>query len=308
MSPVCRNCNSSAIIRIENGGVVSPFFAYRVWGIRSIGHDPMARKERVINALSLGLLETTMSKASMYADTVICKDCSFYSVWQEIPDDALAGLYRDYRSDTYNRDRDFYEPGFTQKVGIFVGKSGEASNRVAALEGYFKGLQAVGRFRRENIKNALDWGGADGRFLPDLGARCEKYVLEVSDTVPIKGVSRLDELDESQRFDYIQVAHVLEHLSNPHKFLAGPISHLSERGYLYLEVPLEVTPATLVEDVIAKKINLCIHEHLNKYTEKSLCGLADSHNLRILDVATEDVDFFWYKGTVVRLLAQKDEL
>ena len=78
----------------------------------------------------------------------------------------------------------------------------------------------------------MDWGGADGRFLPKFKKKCDKSVYEVSSIKPVKGVARKQALTDSDDYDHIQIAHVMELISNPFEFLKEPLKHLKNEGYL----------------------------------------------------------------------------
>lgn len=249
---------------------------------------------------------TDRCQTAIIMDGVICEECGFLSTWIEIPEVCLGGLYKDYRSPTYNQERGYFEPGYVENIAKHIGGPSEALNRVAALDDYFQRLQLKGLFSQESILLALDWGGADGRFMPTLNKTTKKFVYEISDKPSIDNVIKKTELCNDDRFDIIVVAHVLEHVSNPNDFLGTAVNHIADGGYLYLEVPLEVkNPETIVEDAKSGRVPYEVHEHINKYTLKSLQYLALSHGLKIIDLTTEEIDFGWTKASVIRLLAHK---
>jgi hypothetical protein len=302
---LCRNCGSANINKYHNGAIVFQFFAARVWGVSSVQLNKESRKVRLLNFLTFGLSNYVARMSRIHMDSYLCDTCSFYSTWNEIPECSLSALYKDYRSDSYNNEREKYEPGYTKNIAQFIGGLEESESRNYALNEYLSKIGMHTSFKVKEIRKALDWGGADGRFLPDFSSNCDRNVFEISSISPIKGVARIAKLNEDMRFDYIQLAHVLEHMSNPLRFMNEVVKHLSDDGYLYLEVPLEVNQNTFQKDIKARKILLYVHEHINKYTEKSLAGLAKSINLEVIDVCIAIVDLKWAKIKIIRLLAKK---
>ena len=204
------------------------------------------------------------------------------------------------------QERDTFEPDYIKNYGENVGNQNEALIRVKSLDSYFKDLEGTSEFDIKNVKSAMDWGGADGRFLPSLSKNCEKYVYEVSSIEPLQGITRKQVLTDFDNYDYIQIAHVMEHVSNPFEFLKDPLKHLAKDGYLYVEVPLEIErPESIIEDAISGKIYLRVHEHINKYTANSLKKLVLAHGLSVVNIATDDIDYKYCKMKAIRLLARK---
>jgi hypothetical protein len=50
---------------------------------------------------------------------------------------------------------------------------------------------------------------------------------------------------------------------------------------------------------------LDIHEHINRYSEKSVIELLRSAGLSPLAIHSEEVDFGWAKATIIRALGRK---
>ena len=68
---------------------------------------------------------------------------------------------------------------------------------------------------------------------------------------------------------------------------------------------MEVEPSCLLEQVETRKFPFCVHEHINKYTPKSLENLALSNGLNVLDVRLDFVELAYAKVDVIRLVATK---
>ena len=301
---ICRNCGSSDILRLENGAHLAPFFAERVFGIK-IG-TKRSRKLQLSESILFRLTGFSLQRlTALTTASMLCKSCTFLSTFQEIPEDLLTRLYVDYRTSTYNQDREKHEPGYEKTIAPHAGSLLEAEIRNHALNLYFKDLENKGIVTLANSKKILDWGGADGRFLPDFPIATENYVFEVSDCSPVAGVERIEATPNTPIFDYIQIAHVLEHISNPAGFIKKPLANLAPGGILYLEVPMEVDLSCFLEQVETQKFPFYVHEHINKYTPKSLENLALSNGLKVLDVRLDFVELAWTKADIIRLIALK---
>jgi hypothetical protein len=314
----CRVCGSEDLSIVSDGGFLAPFFAYRVYGIHQ-GCKSTARlrdtpKARFLNAMTLGALEKlslrslSIDSSSMnIVDTIICNECSFWSTAKKIDEELLGGLYHDYRSNTYNQDRERFEPGYAKDIAPFLGGQDESVTRVKALDQYLGNLSKSLSLDLGAIKSVLDWGGADGRFMPNILSESRRYTYEISDAVPVRDVQKLVSLPAASEYDFIQVAHVLEHVSHPFDFLKKPVSHLASQGLLYLEVPLECNPKTVFQDA-RNRLSFYVHEHINRYTPKSLEGLVSAHGLEILDSSQDEMDLIWCKSKLLRIVARKPGL
>jgi len=173
------------------------------------------------------------AEASLKVFIRVSKDCSFNGPSQMYPFDQLVGLYRDYRSDSYNIDRCAVEPSY-QAIMHLVGKCQEEidsrmNNLVNIIDSHVncKGIQTV-----------LDWGGGEGRFVPTSLRSKGVTVLDYS-TVELADPKflRLDKLDSDQKYHYIQICHLLEHVFEPRSLMIEVISHLNRGGCVYDESP-----------------------------------------------------------------------
>jgi hypothetical protein len=150
----------------------------------------------------------------------------------------------------------------------------------------------------------LDYGGADGRFLPDLPG--EKYVFDISDIAPAEGIKRIEGESALSSYSYIQLAHILEHVSYPLALARKAASFLKDSGYLYIEVPLELNDEAM--NRLASRdgtFRLPIHEHINQYSVRPVTELLRSAGLTAVAVQEEVTDLGWNKGTIIRALGRK---
>jgi SAM-dependent methyltransferase len=112
----------------------------------------------------------------------------------------------------------------------------------------------------------LDFGGGDGRlmrrFMTD-GHLCElvDYRREVFPGVVRIGSTEAD-IPAGRKYEAIVCSHVIEHVADPLGIIALLARHLSDRGVLFIEVPMEVwkKPPLHAEPVT----------HVNFFTEGSM--------------------------------------
>ena len=296
----CRNCGAQATRDLGFIGAVAPFFLKRVlnldYGLAPSGH-PVKRFLRRISFLSKSF-EKIYGK-SVLVEIEICTSCSFIQTKLPFPDEAIGRLYTDYRSDSYNRERIRYEPEYAAIASQPGSCTQEIQARTVGLTRWL-----TRKFNVESNFLMLDYGGADGKFLPNLPG--EKYVFDISDMAPAEGVIRIQDESGLGSYSYIQLAHVLEHVSYPLALTRKAASFLKDSGYLYIEVPLEVSDEMTARLANGDKtIRLGIHEHINRYTVKSVTGLLRSTGVSSVTVETEVVDLGWIKATVIRALGRK---
>jgi hypothetical protein len=243
------------------------------------------------------------AKANLRVSIRVCKDCGFVGPSQVYPFHQLVGLYKDYRSDAYNRDRCSVEPSYRDIMDA-VGKSQqEIASRIQNIDAIVERLVPLA-----SIDTVLDWGGGEGRFIPSSLRQKSVTILDYSTEEPVDpAYVRLEKLDPSQQYDYIQICHVLEHVSEPRSLMEEVVSHLKPGGYIYVELPQDKSEQELgLFASSPTKAMHSIHEHLNLYSQKALHGLATSLGLRCLHLASRDLDFGWANAMIISGLFVKD--
>ena len=141
-------------------------------------------------------------------------------------------LYQNYRDENYVRLRRQWEPWYTKDFNDAHNKDYFVKKRKIALENYLLSLKI------SNLDTLVDVGGDFGQFIPDLGVKNSKYVLDLSEQPLIPGVNRIKTLQELKEIDLIIYAHVLEHVESP----LAELKKLTDNSrYVYVEVP-EGTP------------------------------------------------------------------
>jgi len=296
----CRNCGAQATKSVGFIGEVAPFFLKRVlnldYGIAPSGH-PVKRFLRRITFLSESFQKIYGKSALIELE--ICTSCLFIQTKLPFPDEAIGQLYADYRSDSYNRERIRYEPEYAEIAHHAGSSPREIQARAGGLTRWL-----TGKLNVEHNFSMLDYGGADGKFLPDLPG--EKFVFDISNVAPAEGIVRIQYESELGSYSYIQIAHVLEHVSHPLRLTRKAASFLRDSGYLYVEVPLEISNDGISRLVNGDKtVSVGIHEHINRYSEKSVTELFRSTGIFPIAVETEVVNLGWIKATVIRALGRK---
>lgn len=296
----CRNCSSTEVKDLGFVGAVEPFFLKRVYNME-IG-VPVSRNriKRLLGGV-LGPVKRWVEKLQPSAALVelqICLTCSFVQMKEILPEEWINRMYSDYRSDSYNNERTRYEPSYAA-IAEKIGLPQEAPIRVAGLTKWLAGkMDIAGDF------TMLDFGGADGRFLPDMPAR--KYVFEISDYPPATGITRIESAQELGKYSYVQLAHVLEHVMHPLQMVQSVSERVEPGGFLYVEVPQDDTDATLADlrrGEISK--NLPIHEHVNRYSAPAVTRMLEQAGLDVAAIETERCDFGYATWTIVRGLGRK---
>jgi SAM-dependent methyltransferase len=165
-----------------------------------------------------------------------CSNCSFRFFDSRLAPDEVDRLYSGYRGERYFAERHRWEFWYSRKVNDGIGSDPEEiAARVAGLERLF-----LPHVNHATVKTVLDYGGDRGQFIPNsLGTN--KFVFELSDAVPVHGVTRIGSEQELNRmkFDFIMASGVLEHCSEPASVLEQLRSCQNPGSLLCIEVPYE---------------------------------------------------------------------
>jgi hypothetical protein len=253
-----------------------------------------------------------------------CRSCTFRFFDSRMTDEEIARLYAGYRGDEYYKARHAYEPWYTHAANDGIGGD---THEIASRK---QNLTAVLGDHAKSITTVLDYGGDRGQMIPDTLGR-ERFVYEISDAPTVDGVQRITQVD-GRKFDFVMLAHVLEHCSEPKDMLNTLKPLLHERSLLYLEVPFErptmglagagslqrnyldmllgMGPLLKIVDfystVARVKFNTIpplglqkCSEHLNFFTPASLKALLERNGLELIEAETAACAS---KGPVQRIL------
>jgi hypothetical protein len=298
---VCRNCGSQNLRDLGFTGEVAPFFLKRVLNME-IGNSVARHPLRILARRICDLPQRFLSKvygAGVFVEMQICRDCSFVQTRHAFRDEDLGRLYADYRTASYNEERIRYEPTYAS-LAKYVGVGNqEVECRVGGLTEWL-----ADKIHPGEGFSMLDFGGSDGRFLPRIEGK--KLVYEISNTLPLPGIERIADEADLKTYSYVQIAHVLEHVPEPLSLLKRVANLVEPSGYLYIEVPQDLTDAEIDGLKSGRlKRGLTVHEHINVYCPTSIRRLVEASGLVPACVESTRIDLGWITGTNVRALCQK---
>jgi len=295
----CRNCAALEVVDLGFVGKLAPFFLKRVFGMKlGFATSPSGLKQllRRIALVPQRWLER-ITRPAVLIEMQLCSHCSFIQTKLAFEEDAINRLYVDYRSETYNQERSEYEPGYAA-IAAQVGQDPmELEHRVAAAT----------RFLTAHIPSAsdftiLDYGGADGKFLPRIDAR--KFVYEISNIEPIAGVTRVHALSAVDTYSLVQLTHVIEHVVEPLQLVQQVAAHVAPGGYLYLETPQELSEQQRAELATGRRV-IAVHEHINSYSAMAVTKLIEVAGLEMVGIEAGAVDVGWANAVHIRALGRK---
>jgi hypothetical protein len=296
----CRNCGGTALHDIGMVGKLAPFFLKRVFGaeIRPLrAASPFKRSVRSIIAALISRIPRLFQQ-QVFVEMQICSQCEFVQTALPFHDDDIMRLYEDYRSETYNAERIHYEPSYaslTSQVGL---AAQEITVRRTASKRFLDTALSP-----NELSTILDYGGSDGRFIPDLPG--SKFVFEVSAVSPVPGVTRVEKESDLSKYSIVLLAHVIEHVPHPLTLIRSVCKYIEPGGYLYIEVPQELTDGFLHKlQEGACPTDLYIHEHINYYSSSAVRQLLASAGLELVSIENEVVDVGWARCPFIRALGR----
>jgi hypothetical protein len=200
----CLCCGSSSLLAETT--LVSAFLASRAWG----GKPELTR-------------------------LLFCRACGFRFFDRGLSSDEAAEYYADYRSENYFRERNRFEPFYTEKAHHNIHEWLYSKGRRVAVS---HALDLAGAPR--SFAAALDYGGGRGQMLLDLTADCNA-VFDFSGDDTEEGIMRLDSHSSlGNTWDLILCCQVLEHVTDLISVVRDLTQALAKGGWLYVEVPDEI--------------------------------------------------------------------
>lgn len=298
---VCRNCGGSELLDLGPIGKVLPFFLKRALGMElRVSRSPNAMKQKIreIITLPLGLLSRVTSQFA-FVEMQLCKRCSFIQTSVAFREDDLKRLYADYRSPTYNRERIHYEPEFAAIAAAVGYDPVEVRARTMALNAFLRQHLPL-----EGPLTILDYGGSDGRFIPDIPG--SRFVYDISNVLPLPGVTRIQAESELSKYSLVLLAHVTEHVTHPLNLVRKLSEYIQPGGHLYIETPQETSDEQRGDlrngDA---RFDLGIHEHINYYCVPAVAALLEAAGFAVVATEVTHVDAGWAKAMHIRALGRK---
>ena len=296
----CRNCGRTQLKDLGAIGKVNPFFLKRALGLElRVPRSPNVVKQKVRDLVAVPMSWISrVTSQSAFVEMQVCQHCFFIQTSIPFHDDDIMRLYVDYRSPSYDRQRIQYEPDYAAIAAAVGYDPVEVLTRTAALTAFLR------RELRTDPITVLDYGGSDGRFIPDIPG--SKFVYEISNIDPVPGVNRIKSESELGTYSLVLLAHVTEHVPHPLNLVRKLGAYIEPGGHLYIETPQEISDQQRDElQNSVPRFDIPIHEHINSYCLPAVAALLESAGFAIVATETAFVDLGWVKGMHLRALGRK---
>lgn len=173
----------------------------------------------------------------------VCNSCSF-SYFSRFSNQMATRLYSNYRSQQYFVTRNSWEPWFGKNENDFFKETDSVDIPKNILERKRDILEAFNLIglSLSDIHGCLDFGGDSGQFIPSE-IKGLKYIVDPQIAHEyfkngIRFVADLEVIDK-RSLGLIMSCMVLEHVNDVNNTIREMVKLLSDRGYLYLEVPMD---------------------------------------------------------------------
>ena len=201
-----------------------------------------------------------------------CPKCGIcYSEYRP-NDDEMDRLYEGYRDSKYQKQRQKYEPEYTEAFNreLYAPSDGGEGKR----ERIFKYISD--QITLSNCHNILDYGGDRGQFIPGQFVNAKKYVYEISHPTVIDGIELIEDKMQLRniKWDVIFCNQTLEHLSEVKTYFTELVSYMSEGTLLYIEVPND-RPVDYYDPIF-------FHEHINHFSLETFKNMAKANGAKMI--------------------------
>ena len=262
--------------------------------------------DTVVSDFVMARINSRFTPGSNYKTKLcFCRECSFAYYDYRLNKEEEYNLYKNYRDESYQKTREYYECWYTKKVNEIIN-----SDEIALKEQQDLIKSMLFNITDKEIKIALDYGGNEGKsFVDEIGTR-KKYVYDISGIKPVNGVETIsNHLDlKSYRYDFIMCNMLFEHLSYPMVDMKKLWDIGDEDTIFYIEVPSENPFIKGSKFSLSKNLKLAFNptynfyklakyyfkiiqgpfmpmkEHINFFTEKSLKKMLEMSNFKAIAV------------------------
>ncbi len=207
-----------------------------------------------------------------------CPQCGMHFSEYRPNDEEMKRLYKNYRGSEYVAQREKYEADYAiQYEKVFRSKQ-FIQVRKSRISSFLQGVVEYSK-----ISSVLDYGGDDGRFIPDELKYSKKYVYDISGCDVCEDVTLLTGLQDIYdiEWDMIMCCHLLEHVAQPIEIMENIVQAMSDKTLLYLELPFE--------DIFYSYSDFEINEHINFFTVTSIERIAKACNLHLIRMKMDNV-------------------
>lgn len=256
---------------------------------------------------------------------IYCKECGFSFFELRPGAEDFRKLYRGYRDETYQKERQKYESWYSREINSLLADDyDEVQSRKNNLLNFLNK-----HIKIKTIKSILDFGGDKGQYIPNICNCRDKYVYDISGVEAENGAISLNKLEDvlGRHFDLIMCCHTLEHVSYPSEVIKMIKKIGDKSSYFYFELPFDSPFFSGIKeklqflfnryfkfkDLMAKGIEMLkdrsfqMHEHINYFTPESLKILLKKQGFYIVAEEILRVDSKWRKQKVICILAEIDK-
>lgn len=273
----CLACGSSNLHSTR--ALVAPFLAHRIW-----------------------------ERDSFPATLEHCVHCGFSFFNPRFEQHEAERLYAGYRDPEYIRQRQQYEPWYTERFNASVEAPEFLARRKERIRSVLLRELPDGKPRK-----ILDFGGARGEVVVDLIPEAKSYSYDISNVDMLPGVTACTDLRgcRTQDVDLIISSNVLEHVGDPREHLEQVADACGNRTRFWIEVPYEkpfgaklafrrVVQAALVTvlrprsagEMVRPGLMHLMHEHINYFTEEALKSVLRNTGWEVESTGTYEVDAY----------------
>ena len=223
------------------------------------GSDNISKTDTVVSDFVMARIAPN-EKENYKTKLCFCNDCSFAFYEYRIDSVEQMALYRNYRDTEYQKTREKCECWYTAKVNNMLNSDNKA------LE---EQKRVIRKLLNENgisdIRNALDYGGNEGKtFFDEIGTE-NKYVYDISGVPTQEGVKSISDYSKLKdyRFDFIMCNMLFEHLADPMALMESLKEIGDENTVYYVEVPSENPFVCGNKHSITRNLKLVFNPHMN---------------------------------------------
>jgi hypothetical protein len=182
------------------------------------------------------IVELTETDIDLDLSLSECKSCELKFFSHRFNEDEMNSLYGNYRRKQYLEIRNRWEPWFKSNENNAY--KAQTNSLIENRREFFNKSMRIAGIDIKTLNGCVDFGGDLGQFIPEE-IEGEKIVVDYSDQVDlnqsVKVVRTIEEV--ISKVDLVLCCHVLEHLPEIKPTIRSIASKITQRGYIYIEVP-----------------------------------------------------------------------
>ncbi|UQB78809.1 class I SAM-dependent methyltransferase [Pseudomonas shirazica] len=222
-----------------------------------------------------GLKTVPQGMAYCICNTLHCEHCEFLFLDIRFSDSEMARLYDGYYGEDYERLREYYEPGFSERNQALTAPS----ELVELTRNYI--LQYL------NPARVLDWGRGWHQH-PFKGHGYQTDIFDIDKKATVPGTRSVSGAEiRASDYDLIVCRQVLEHVPYPADTLVEIRQCMRDDTLLYVELPHEALMVGNNDLSPGQKKHW--HEHINFFSTKAISHLFGACGFAVLDVRSTPI-------------------